>query len=197
MSQRVGDGAKGAGGAMRLKLERLSTWDVAYAVDMALACLITYWIMAEVFSRFGHGAFSDLVGGLWAIVATVYVFRDTRAKSLSATIGRMIATGVSFALCLLCLLLFPFTPTGLATLLTCGTLIMMVLGRREEIGLTAVTTAVVMLVAAIDPHDAWRQPLLRLMNFDRGRRRRFMQMDRLVFIFSDYRRRGAIAASID
>jgi uncharacterized membrane protein YccC len=154
----------GAGGAVRLKFERLSTWDVAYAVDMALACVITYWIMAAVFLRFGHGASSDLVGGLWAIVATVYVFRDTRAKSLSASIGRMIATGVSFALCLLYLLLFPFTPMGLAALLAGGTLIMMALGRREEIGLTAVTTAVVMLVASIDPHDAWHQPLLRLMD---------------------------------
>jgi uncharacterized membrane protein YgaE (UPF0421/DUF939 family) len=146
------------------KYDRLSAWDIAYAVDMALACLITYWIMAAVFSRFGHGASSDLVGGLWAIVATVYVFRDTRAKSLSASIGRMIATGISFALCLLYLLLLPFTPWGLAALLVCGTLIMMVLGRRDEIGLAAVTTAVVMLVAAIDPLDAWRQPLLRLMD---------------------------------
>ena len=146
------------------KFDRLSAWDIAYAVDMALACLVTYWIMAAVFSRFGHGASSDLIGGLWAMVATVYVFRDTRAKSLSASVGRMIATGVSFGLCLLYLLLLPFTPLGLAAVLVCGTLIMMALNRRDEIGLAAVTTAVVMLVAAIDPHDAWRQPLLRLMD---------------------------------
>ena len=146
------------------KFDRLSAWDIAYAVDMAIACLITYWIMAAVFSRFGHGASSDLIGGLWAMVATVYVFRDTRAKSLSASVGRVIATGVSFGLCLLYLLLLPFTPLGLAAVLVCGTLIMMALNRRDEIGLAAVTTAVVMLVAAIDPHDAWRQPLLRLMD---------------------------------
>jgi uncharacterized membrane protein YccC len=146
------------------RLGRLSAWDIAYAVDMALAALITYWIMAAVFLRFGHGASSDLIGGLWAIVAAVYVFRETRAKSLSASIGRVIATGVSFGLCLLYLLVFPFSSLGLAALLTCGTLIMMALGRREDIGLTAVTTAVIMLVAAIDPHDAWRQPLLRLMD---------------------------------
>jgi uncharacterized membrane protein YccC len=146
------------------KYDRLSAWDVAYAVDMAIACLITYWIMAAIFSRFGHGASSDVVGGLWAIVATAYVFRDTRANSLSASVGRMIATGVSFALSLLYLLLFAFTPLGLAALLAGGTLIMMALGRRDEVGLTAVTTAVIMLVAAVDPHDAWRQPLLRLMD---------------------------------
>ena len=146
------------------KFGGLSAWDIAFAVAMALACLITYWIMAALFLRFGHGPSSDLVGGLWAIVATLYVFRETRVKSLAASMGRIIATGVSFALCLIYLLLFPFTPWALAGLLVCGTLIMMALGRRDEIGLAAVTTAVVMLVAAIDPHNAWQQPLLRMMD---------------------------------
>jgi hypothetical protein len=30
------------------KYDRLSAWDVAYAVDMAIACLITYWIMVAL-----------------------------------------------------------------------------------------------------------------------------------------------------
>jgi uncharacterized membrane protein YccC len=149
---------------MPFKFDRPSAWDIAYAVDMALACLITYWIMSAVFAHFSYGPSSQVVGRLWAIVATVYVFRETRVKSLSASVGRMIATGVSFALCLVYLVLLPFTPLGLVVMLACGTLLMMVLGRREEIGLAAVTTAVIMLVAAVDPHDAWRQPLLRLMD---------------------------------
>jgi uncharacterized membrane protein YccC len=147
-----------------LKYDRLSAWDIAYAIDMAIACLITYWVMMEIHDRFGLGASSQVVGTLWAVVATIYVFRDTRAKSLSASVGRMVATGVSFALCLVYLLLFPFTPAGLLAVLAAGTLIMMALGRREEIGLAAVTTAVVMLVAAIDAQNAWQQPLLRLMD---------------------------------
>jgi uncharacterized membrane protein YccC len=146
------------------KYGKLSAWDVAYAVAMGLACLITYWIMMEIHDRFGLGASSKVVGTLWAIVATIYVFRDTRANSLSASIGRIIATVVSFALCFIYLLLFPFTPVGLVAVLAGGTLIMMALGRRDEIGLTAVTTAVVMLVAAIDAQAAWQQPLLRLMD---------------------------------
>jgi uncharacterized membrane protein YccC len=146
------------------KYNRLSAWDIAYAVDMAIACLITYGIMVAIHSRFALGASSDVVGTLWAIVSTVYVFRDTRANSLSASIGRIIATVISFVLCLVYLLLFPFTPIGLVAVLACGTLVMMVLGRRDEIGLTGVTTAVVMLVAAVDTQAAWQQPLLRLMD---------------------------------
>jgi uncharacterized membrane protein YccC len=146
------------------KYDKLSAWDIAYAVDMAIACLITYWIMVALHSRFSFGSSSEVVGTLWAIVSTVYVFRDTRANSLSASIGRVVATVVSFVLCLMYLLLFPFTAIGLVAVLACGTLVMMVLGRRDEIGLTGVTTAVVMLVAAVDTQDAWQQPLLRLMD---------------------------------
>jgi uncharacterized membrane protein YccC len=146
------------------KYDRLSAWDIAYAADMGLACLITYWIMMAIHSRFALGTSSDVVGTLWAIVATIYVFRETRAKSLSASIGRVIATVISFVLCLVYLLLFPFTPLGLVAVLAVGTLVMMALGRREDIGLTAVTTAVVMLVAGIEAQDAWQQPLLRLMD---------------------------------
>jgi uncharacterized YccA/Bax inhibitor family protein len=40
----------------------------------------------------------------------------------------------------------------------------MILGRREDIVTTGITTAVVMVVAAMSPHDAWQQPLLRVVD---------------------------------
>src|ERR1700757_3829896 len=98
----------------------LSSWDVVYAVNMAIACLITYWIMTHSLSRFVDRP-SDFLGGMWAVAATVFVFRETRLRSLSAGIGRLIATCVSFALCLLYLLIFPFTPVGMAALIGTGT----------------------------------------------------------------------------
>ena len=62
------------------------------------------------------------------------------------------------------LLLFPFTPVGLAILLGIGTLVMALLRRRDDIVTTGITTAVVMVVAAMSPNDAWQQPLLRLFD---------------------------------
>jgi uncharacterized membrane protein YccC len=53
---------------------------------------------------------------------------------------------------------------ALAALIGTGTLVMIVAGRREDIITTAITTAVVMVVAAMSPHSAWRQPLLRLVD---------------------------------
>jgi uncharacterized membrane protein YgaE (UPF0421/DUF939 family) len=142
---------------------RLSSWDVIYALNMAIACLITYWIITHGLSRFVDGP-SDFLGGMWAVVATVFVFRETRVRSLSAGIARFIATCVSFALCLLYLLLFPFAPVGMAALIAIGTIVMSLLGRRDDIVTVGITTAVVMVVAAMSPSDAWQQPLLRLVD---------------------------------
>jgi hypothetical protein len=70
---------------------------------------------------------------------------------------------MSFLLCLSYLSLFPITSFGMAGLIAIGTLITMSLGRRDDIGLTAITTAVVMIVAASEPQNAWLQPLLPLV----------------------------------
>jgi uncharacterized membrane protein YgaE (UPF0421/DUF939 family) len=145
-----------------VKSPKLSSWDVVYALNMAIACLITYWIITHIMSRYVDGP-SDFLGGMWAVVATVFVFRETRLRSLSAGIAGLIATCVSSALCLLYLLLFPFTPVGMAALIAIGTMLTALLGRRDDIVTVGITTAVVMVVAAMRPSDAWQQPLLYLV----------------------------------
>ena len=142
---------------------KLSTWDFFYALDMAIACLISYSIVTSVLSPFVVTP-DALLGGMWATVATVFVFRETRLDSLSAGISRLIATCVSFALCLAYLVILPFHPVGLAALLGIGTVIMMYLSRRDDIVTTGITTTVVMVVAAMSPQDAWHQPVLRLVD---------------------------------
>lgn len=146
-----------------IKLQPLSAWEVTYAIDMAIASAITYYVMASVVPLLmRHPA--EPVGILWAVIATVFVFRDTRAHSLAAGISRLAATCVSFVLCLVYLLLLPPGPVALIVLIAISALLMIALGRREEIGLTAITTAVVLIVAMGSPQDAWQQPLLRLMD---------------------------------
>ena len=142
---------------------KLSTWDFFYAVDMALACLISFSIVTHVLSPFVDKP-DTFLGGMWATFATVFVFRETRVDSLSAGIGLVIATCVSFALCLTYLVILPFHPVGLAALLGIGTMIMMYLGCHDDIVMTGISTTMVMVVAAIDPQDAWHEPLLRLVD---------------------------------
>jgi multisubunit Na+/H+ antiporter MnhB subunit len=41
---------------------------------------------------------------------------------------------------------------------------MIALGQRDQIGLTAITTVVVLVVAADKDHNAWQEPFLRLLD---------------------------------
>src|SRR5215469_9251049 len=149
--------------ALAANNELLSTKDLIYVAEMTIACVISYWIMTSGLARFVDKP-SDLLGGMWAVIATVFVFRDTRSNCISAGFSRLIATCVSFGLCLFYLLLFPFQPIGLALLIGIGTIVMILLDRREDIITTGITTTVVMVVAAISPQDAWQQPILRLID---------------------------------
>jgi hypothetical protein len=53
-------------------------------------------------------------------------------------------------------------PPRLTALIGIGTVAMALSGRRDDIVTTRITTAVVMVVAAMSPEDAWRQRVLRL-----------------------------------
>jgi uncharacterized membrane protein YccC len=142
---------------------RFSRRDFVHAIEMPIACLIAYWIITYGLARFVDPS-TDILGGMWTVIATIFVFRETGSASLAAGMSRLIATCVSFALCLPYLLLFPSNPGTMALLLAFGTIVMTLLGRRDDIITTAITTAVVMVVAAISPQEAWRQPLLRLVD---------------------------------
>ena len=153
---------------------RLSTHNIVYSIAMALACLISFWIMTRLLNTV-VARDDDLLGGMWAAVATAFVFRDTgRAQplgfpdtgraSFSAGAARMVATSVSFVLCLLYLSFARPSASGMALLLAAGTMVLILCDRRDEIITTAITTIVVMVVAILNPADALNQPLLRLMD---------------------------------
>ena len=146
-----------------VRCKGVSSGDLIYAVSMATACLVTYWIMTHGLARLVDRD-SDYLGGMWAAIATVFVWRETPLDALSAGLARLLATGVSFVLCLPYLWLFPSSAVGMSVLLCAGTLVMALLNRRDDIITTAITTVVVMVVAAISPSGAWHQPLLRLFD---------------------------------
>jgi uncharacterized membrane protein YccC len=140
---------------------RLSPWKLVYSLNMGIVCAISYWAMTYALASV-VGMDSDPLGGMWSAVATLFVYRSSRNDSLSAGASRLVATCVSFALCLPYLWVFPFAIPGLAALIGVGTLAMMLLGRQDDIVTTGTTTTVVMVVAAIGPTAAWQQPVLRL-----------------------------------
>src|SRR5262249_24683641 len=83
---------------------------------------------------------------------------------LSAGADRLLATCVSFALCLVYLLIFSVTGLGIAFVIVLGTMAMQAVGRADDVVTTGITTAVVLVVAAISPEQAWQQPILRFLD---------------------------------
>jgi uncharacterized membrane protein YccC len=136
---------------------------VADSFLLAVACLISYWLTTRVLSLvYSVSKDDDALGGMWSVIATVFLFRDSYDKSLAAAVSRMAATLVSFVLCLVYLAFLPFHPWGLALLVGLSVLVTALIGRPEDEITAGITTTVVMVVASLSPHDAWRQPILRL-----------------------------------
>ncbi len=131
---------------------------------LAISCFVSYAVITHILTRAFVSRGDDLLGGMWAVAATIFVYRESYQQSVRAALSRMAATLLSFVLCLIYLLLFPFSPWGMAALIGIGAIILTLLGRSEDIITTGITTAVVMVVAGISPRHAWQQPILRLVD---------------------------------
>ena len=136
-----------------------------YGLALAVSCVISYWLITHILARtYSISRDDDLLGGMWAVVATLFVHRYSYEQSVRAALSRIAATSVNFALCLVYLLIFPFHLWGMAALIGIGTVALAVIGRPDDTVTTGITTAVIMVVAALSPQNAWRVPILRMVD---------------------------------
>jgi uncharacterized membrane protein YccC len=152
-------------------MSQLETYSdaVGQGVGLAAASLISYALITHILTRvYSVSREDDLVGGMWAVIATVFVYRQSYQKSMKAALSRMSATVLSFALCLIYLLILPFHPVGMAALIGIGTVILILVDRAEDVITAGITTAVLMVMAGIAPQHAWTQPILRLVDTNIG-----------------------------
>src|ERR1700693_2933498 len=106
-----------------IQLERLSKADVVYALALTIASLSAYVITYYILEPFVNQP-NDFLGGMWATIATVFVFREARNPSLRAAVARFFATCVSCVLTFVYLLLLPFSPAvGMAVIIGLGTIV--------------------------------------------------------------------------
>jgi uncharacterized membrane protein YgaE (UPF0421/DUF939 family) len=132
-------------------------------VALALGCLVSFWLVSNALADVHSLSRSDdLIGGLWAVLATVFVFRGTPRESVAAGWTRVAATSLSFVLCFAYLVFLPFHIWALPVLVGLGAVVLAVTGRSEDAPVVGITTAVILVAAAVSPHDAWQQPILRL-----------------------------------
>jgi uncharacterized membrane protein YccC len=138
---------------------------VGSATILAIACLLSYWLITTVLTReYSVSRDDDLLGGMWSVIATIFVYRSSYKKSARAALARTVATLVSFVACLAYLLFFPFHVAGMAALIGIIAIILALVRRSEDIVTAAITTAVVLVIAGISPENAWIQPILRLVD---------------------------------
>ncbi|HTZ08998.1 MAG TPA: FUSC family protein [Acidimicrobiales bacterium] len=145
---------------------RSRTPDAAvHGVVLALSCLASFELVTHLLARvYSLSVSDDLLGGMWAVIATAFVYRAGRQQTFSAALTRMAATTLAMVLCLGYLALFPFHAWGLALLIGIGASVMIVVGRPDDVITTVVTVAVVLVVADLSPRHAWEQPILRLVD---------------------------------
>src|ERR1700739_794172 len=82
---------------------------------LAVACLISYLLITSVLTHeYSVSRDDDLLGGMWAAVATIFVYRQSYIEHARAASSRTLATLASFVLCLIYFLIFPFPVVGMA-----------------------------------------------------------------------------------
>lgn len=138
---------------------------ILHGLMVSVLCVASYWLITQMLTHVvSLSRDDDLLGGMWAVIATIFVYRFCYKESVRGALSRISATILSFVLCFIYLLLFPFEPWGMAALIGIGAIVMSLLGRPGDVITTGITTAVVMVVAAISPDHAWRQPVLRVID---------------------------------
>jgi uncharacterized membrane protein YccC len=135
---------------------------VVDSVLLAVACLVSWLLTTRVLSAV-HSVSpdDDLLGGMWAVLATIFVNRSSYRESVSAAVSRTAATLISFVYCLLYLAFLPFHVWALPLLIGISALTATLIGRPGDALTAAITSAVVLVVCAVSPAEAWLQPILR------------------------------------
>src|ERR1700745_1432421 len=113
------------------------------AMMLAISCVISFWLITHILvSVYSISRDDDLLGGMWAVAATIFVYRHGYAESLGAALSRMTATAVSFGLCFVYLLILPFHVWGMAGLIAIGAIVLEMIGRKDGIFTTSITTEI-------------------------------------------------------
>jgi hypothetical protein len=85
---------------------------VVHALMLAISSMISFWLITHILViLYSVSRADDLLGGMWAVVATIFVYRYSQAENLGAASSRIVATLASFSLCLAYLLILVVSQT--------------------------------------------------------------------------------------
>lgn len=147
-------------------LRPVAAADVVSSLLLGVSCAVSYLVLTLVVGPLLYEPSASVeIGGMWAVAATVFVFRASLTDALADARVRLGATLLSLVVCFVYLLLFPVTAVGIGVVLAVGSLAAVAIGRPQDASLTGITSIVVLVVADLGrPSPAWVQPLLRLLD---------------------------------
>src|SRR5260370_7452495 len=80
-----------------------------HGLTLSILCVISYWLITHTLAHmFSVSRDDDLLGGMWAVVATIFVYRYGYGETGGAALSRIGPTSLSFALFSVYLLFSPF-----------------------------------------------------------------------------------------
>src|SRR6201993_2213934 len=74
-------------------------WATASGAGLALAALVSYELTTRILTSAISSRDDQLLGGMWSVIATVFVCRESYKDSVSSAMSRIAATSLSFILC--------------------------------------------------------------------------------------------------
>ena len=90
-----------------------------FALQLTLACSIT-WFISSVLIYGMVETSNEMLGSMWAVIATIFVLKESHTASLNAGLVRIAATLSSVAVCFVYFLFLPFHPLGMVLLIGAG-----------------------------------------------------------------------------
>lgn len=134
-------------------------------VILGVASVVSYWLVTTTEPHIYLRSWAaGQIGGLWAVISTVFVLRDSYEKSTAAAVSRMASTSVSFVFCLIYLVFLPFHIWALGLLVGASALAVILAGRPADAVSAGISSAVVMIAARLSPQNAWQEPILRFID---------------------------------
>ena len=129
---------------------------IFHAFMLSILCAISYWLITYLLARAMSVSRDDNLLGRQVGGGSDHlrVYRNSRDTSFRAAISCLLATSLCFVLCFTSLLVFPYRLVGMVALIGIGAGTKSRINRPDELTTTAITTAVVMVVAALNPSSA-------------------------------------------
>lgn len=130
-------------------MKRPGADSVRVAILSAVVSVSSY-LCGRTFTALFHGA-SAVVGGLWSLITVVIVLQQTRRDTLDSAWKRLFGTLTGAVLSGVYLSILPYSLIGMAACIGVTVLAGHALGAPDHARLAAITVAIVMVTAGVNP----------------------------------------------